>query len=456
MRPTHLSNLALTGLLLAAILPGCSETAPPPTPPSVSALGRLLPAVEEDLNRGTTKVVQNPTNWVLWGTLGIRYEVHSAYAPALECYKVAAENLPGNAQWPYRAAIAAARTDNPQLALDWIERSLKIDSQYPTSHYRRGNWLLELGRLDEAAKAFQKAADLGPKQSETWAGLARVALQDDDPQHALSQIKKARKLSPSDPYLHLLLGITLSQLGRESEAESHLALGQGSAPAVTDPWSRVVSMGRTRERDLLKRAKTLEAKGDFSGAIRAYRKIMEARPDEIKLPLSLARTLVQAKRLEEAKQLIDDTLAKYPTHLELLLFQGALLKKQGDPEGAMSACHKALISSPDRPDAHIFHSTLLSLKGDHEGALAAAKKAVDLAPFESRGYEVLAQRYSAMKRPWDAVRILESALDQEGFKPSVRIYQMTMQGLKALKRTDKIPAILKRAQADHGTKAFPN
>ncbi|MBL4769642.1 MAG: tetratricopeptide repeat protein [Planctomycetes bacterium] len=456
MHPFKNNPLPLLGLIAASLLPSCGDTQAAPAPPVVSSLGRLLPAIQKDLNEATAKVLQDPDNWALWAKLGVRYEINSTYGPALECYGVAAGHLPTNALWPYRAAITAGRTDDPELALLWIERSIKIDAKYPTSHYRKGNWLLEMGRLEEAQQAYQRASELGPKNSETWAGLARVALQDDAPERALELIKKARKLKPSDAYLHLLLGITLSQLGRESEAEAHLTLGQNSSPSVMDPWSRVVSQGQTRERDLVKRAKAMEAKGDFSGAIRAYREVIKARPNELKLPLRLASTLLKAKRPDEALVLVQETLERYPTHIDLLLFQGALLQKQGDSEGAWNSCQRALAAAPDRPAPYIFQSGLFAQTGKSQEAIAAARMAIDKAPMESRGYETLAQRYGAAQAPWDAVRIMESALNMDGFKPSVRFYQMLLKALKALKRPDKLAPILKRAQADYGTNTFPN
>ncbi len=252
MRFSKHRKLVLAGVLLATPLPSCQDSSPAPTPPAVTSLGQLLPAIQEDLAEATAKVNQDPKNWELWGLLGMRYEVHSTHAQALECYAVAADHQSDNAQWPYRAAITASRANDLELALNWIDRSLKIDGSYATSHYRRGNWLLGLGRLEEAKQAFERATELEPKHSESWAGLARVALQDDDTEQALKLIGKARKLSPSDPYLHLIQGIALTQLGRESEAQSHLTLGQGSSPSVIDPWSKVVSQGKSRERDQVK------------------------------------------------------------------------------------------------------------------------------------------------------------------------------------------------------------
>ena len=269
-------------------------------------------------------------------------------------------------------------------------------------------------------------------------------------------IKTARKILPKDAYLHLLLGIALTQLGRESEAEPHLIRGQGASPSVTDPWSRKASKPRTHEHELLARGKAMEAKGDWSGAIRAYREIIENRPGEIRLPLKLARTLLKAGRDEEALQLAVKTLEQSPSHLELLLFYGALLSKKGDLQGAWNACNRALSAAPDRPGAYIFKSTLLAKEKKFPEAIAAAETAVEKAPADSRVYEVMARHYAAMQKPWEAVRVLENGLAQTNLNPSKRLFQMLIEGLKAIKRTDKIPAVLKQAQDIYGTKAFPS
>ncbi|MCA9001387.1 MAG: tetratricopeptide repeat protein, partial [Planctomycetes bacterium] len=138
-----------------ALLAGCQDAPAPPAPPEVASLGRLLPNVREDLEQATDAVRKDPRNWTAWGHLGMRYEVHGAPGLALQCYTVAAENLPNDAKMPYRAAVAAARAGSPDVALRWLDRSLKLDPNYCTSYYRRGTWLLDLGRMEEARAAFQ-------------------------------------------------------------------------------------------------------------------------------------------------------------------------------------------------------------------------------------------------------------------------------------------------------------
>ncbi len=154
--------------------------------------------------------------------------------------------------------------------------------------------------------------------------------------------------------------------------------------------------------------------------------------------------------------LVDATLIEHPTSLDLLLFQGALLSRRGDGDGAWNSCNRALQSSPDRPDAYMLQSSLFAAEKNVAEALAAAQTAVDKAPFDSRCHELLARRLHEANRPWDAVLALESGLGQKGFKPSITYYQILLQALTVLKQPDKRPAILKRAQADHGTRNFPN
>ncbi|MCA9002648.1 MAG: tetratricopeptide repeat protein, partial [Planctomycetes bacterium] len=286
-------------------------------------------------------------------------------------------------------------------------------------------------------------------------GLARVALQTDAPEEALQWIKKARRLDSKDPYLHLIHGIVLGQLGRDSEAEPHLAIGQGSNPTLHDPWSREVTLGRNRDSDLFERGLAMESEGNWAGAIEAYQELMRARPDEVFVPLRLARALVQSNRAAEALDLSEKTLEKYPTNLDFLVFYAALLAKRGDRERSWEACERALKSAPDRPEAYSLQSTLFAREGKNQEALAAAQKAVDMAPANCASYEVLAQRYAAMQQPWEAVRVLENALEQEGLTPSQRLYEMLIQGLKAIQRQDKLPPILERARAEYGDEAFP-
>ncbi|MFT5288785.1 MAG: tetratricopeptide (TPR) repeat protein [Planctomycetota bacterium] len=455
LRSPKNTRLAAVALLALAGLQGCGETTPAPVPPDLKSIDRLLPEIRQELATESAKVNASPRDGSLWGELGLRYEQHKLHVQALECYTVAAGQLPDNAMWPYRAAFVCGSLSDPQAALEWIDRSLGIDSSYITSSYRKGRWLLDLGRLEEARAAFQLVTNVAPTRSEGWAGASLVALQSDQVELALELIQKARLLDPEDPYLHQILGTALMQSGQASEAQSHLAKGRGSSTKVVDPWSQQAQQEVDGNRTLLELGKSLEARGDYEGAVRAYQEIVDNLPGQIRMPLTLARTLVLAGRPEEALQVTRDTLQLYPSQFDLRILEASILIEAGDSEGAWDSYARALAVAPDRPETHLLHSTLLSGELRHEESVRAAERAVELAPLSSTARETLARRYTTQQRPDKAVQTLQEGLEEQGLEPTVRYFKILMICLNTIDRKGEIHAVLEQARLLHGEQAFP-
>jgi len=78
----------------------------------------------------------------------------------------------------------------PRIALRQAERALRVDAGSAEAHCDRGIALRRLGRLDEAADAFARAAELDPGNPWPWFDLGRAAL-DHDPRRASDAFRRA-------------------------------------------------------------------------------------------------------------------------------------------------------------------------------------------------------------------------------------------------------------------------
>lgn len=97
-----------------------------------------------------------------------------------------------------------------------------------------GRQALAAGHYAEAQSAFEKLAKLEPSIAEVHATLAAICFKQRAYEEAITEIRTAQTLKPGLPRLDSLLGLSLSELGRFSEALPSLEKGfkQSADPAT--------------------------------------------------------------------------------------------------------------------------------------------------------------------------------------------------------------------------------
>lgn len=97
-----------------------------------------------------------------------------------------------------------------------------------------GRQALAAGHYAEAQSAFEKLAKLEPSIAEVHATLAAICFKQREYEQAITEIRTAQTLKPGLPRLDSLLGLSLSELGRFSEALPSLEKGfkQSADPAT--------------------------------------------------------------------------------------------------------------------------------------------------------------------------------------------------------------------------------
>ncbi len=81
-----------------------------------------------------------------------------------------------------------------------------------------GRQALAAGHFDQAQAAFEKLARLEPSIAEVHATLAAICFKQREYEQTISEIRAAQKLKPGLPRLDSLMGLSLAELGRYSEA----------------------------------------------------------------------------------------------------------------------------------------------------------------------------------------------------------------------------------------------
>jgi tetratricopeptide (TPR) repeat protein len=158
------------------------------------------------------------------------------YARDAEPDNVAVLRLMTLAFWQAGNLPAAGRA-----VRDWA----RVDRDRPTAHRFAARIYEDMGAIDLAAEAAQRAAARGPEDADAWERLGRLRLRLMDRNGAIDALERARRLGPSlDALLDLALAYHLAgDLGAELTAcEQATLLDDRNAAA----WSRLAhALART-------------------------------------------------------------------------------------------------------------------------------------------------------------------------------------------------------------------
>jgi len=306
------------------------------------------------------------------GQLGLAYEVNAFPGAALLAFEQAAALDPTDPRWPYHLARQRAAAGDVERALRDVDTAIRLAPGYAPAHWRRGKWLLDLGRLDEAEASFRECIRLEPDEPTGRIELARVHVQRGEPARALELLEPIAAASPGDFHVQQLLAAAWRLTGDRERAASALA---GAATEKKrdrpDPWrdeGRKFRVGFAAE---LERAIALLENGRLAEGIEILERIRRARPDDVSLLSNLGGAYCATGRYGPGIEALEASLRVRPGHFPSLrnLIQ-ALLATNRAPE-ALPWADAAVETNPTLGAAHALRADVLASLGRAEDAVAS-------------------------------------------------------------------------------------
>ena len=360
---------------------GCEKavTAPPPPEPTMG-YDSLEPGVQDAIRAAIEAIeAPNPTRItsLAWLQLAMCYHGNELLPEACTCYQVTQKLDPGLGQAWHGHGLALADLGKPLEAIGAFQQALSNAPGYAPAAWNAGYLHLELGQLQQAQEQFEAALKIEPSSPAARVGLARTALNSNQPVLAAS-ILEALRLDTSNTYLNLLLAKAYRQQNRVEEAAVLLAAGIDDPPRFSDAWSdAILDMGQSYEALISKIDRRL---GDGSNrkAIQIARAALKRHPDNIPLlnRISVAQSSLgqrdQALRTLKRVLRLDEQSAV--THLNLSMqYQAAKDLSQAHRHAQRSA-----ELNPTLPEAHLQVGRIHLLNNDVFAAANAYSRAFDL------------------------------------------------------------------------------
>lgn len=288
----------------------------------------------------------------------------------------ALEGLPESAQVWIQRGLAALKLREPVRARDAFEQALRWQPASATAWHGLGNALREAGDLDGAEAAFRRGVALSPADGAGWFALGVVLRLNGRVDEALAALERARDTGREGPELQDAINGVLHDAGRVREALAGARRLVAAHPGYAE--------GHETLANLLWENGPALAPGEDPFA--AFAAAAARAPDDVAMQLKLARTLLSARRIDDALAVIAATRRRRPGDAMLDWYSGEAHDLLGDRDAAsrcFDAAHPALRDSPDFLNAHARHAFRA---GRPEQAARCAARVVELDPRNPEGW----------------------------------------------------------------------
>jgi tetratricopeptide (TPR) repeat protein len=322
--------------------------------------------------------------------------------------------------------------------------------------FEQGEKALAEGRYAEAEAAYEKLRQLSPGLAEVHGRLGLIFFQQKKFTQAVPELRQALKLKPSLPNTDILLAMSLSELGRYSEALP--GLEKGFRRSTDTALKRMAGLQLERAYTGLQRdskavevalelnrlypddpevlyqtgrlfgnfayltmrklsqvspssvwrhqaaGEAYESQGNYDLALSEYRKVLALDPGRGGIHFRIGRTL-QA-RLQQTSSRPEDSaeaLSEFeqeihldPSNANAAYEIAEIHRRSGQFDKAKEFFEIALNHYPDFEEAQVGLGRVLMALGKPDGALPHLRKAITLNPEDDVPYYHLAQVYKAL------------------------------------------------------------
>ena len=366
-------QLVVCGSLVAAATAAWMWVSAPPIPrPDLAGADPLVVLAIDDAE---ARVRMTPESAAAWGDLGLVLYAQSYGREAVGCFRRATALDERTWRWPFFAAAASSHLA-PADGVTLMEEAIRRDPKAVWPRLLRAEWLVTLGRGDEARADYESLLAVSPEHARARLGLARLLLTSDDADRALAALGTALDHPSTRRAARQFAAQVAARQGNRSEADRQL-IAAAALPADT-PWpedplaaelplrrvgkrsriklvSQMESVGAVAEADALTRRIEEEnpeiylfvegrlqlQKGDAVAAEKAFRRAVEYDPRAVEIRFQLGRAIALQGRHAEAADVFRELLELEPGYGPAWLELGRSLIDI-DTSAAVAACKATL------------------------------------------------------------------------------------------------------------------
>jgi tetratricopeptide (TPR) repeat protein len=226
-----------------------------------------------------------------------------------------------------RGSLTAEERQRLERATQELLNSLRCRADDWTNHYNLGNFHQAQGRLREALRAFARASELRPDTVMPLVNASMAHAQLGEASSAEIKLRKALKIDPRNAAANFNFGLLMAERRATKAAERALRTAFEVDPTLAQAaYNLAAIVGSNRAEE----------------AVAWCRKAHELRPDDARYAYTLGFYLAQARKLDDAVGMLEETIRTHPDYADPYALLGKIYESQGKREGAVSVYRRAL------------------------------------------------------------------------------------------------------------------
>ena len=371
---------------------GCTDTRQEVAVPTID-MSQLAPEASAAIERAI-KDLQTTGSAENWTTLGLYLQAHGMYLDATLCYE-AAINLPNTpTKSRYWLALSLAKLGKYDQAISNCSQY----ENYTPAYWRRGYWLLDLGKLADAKNAFSLALEANPKAVAAMVGIARVQLQMGNANEAIVLLEDIRNRGGNHPYLSYLLGTAYQRAGLIEKATPLLLNTGVTPPKWEDPWfDEMIGYKRGFAAKISEAIAKLD-NGNPTGALTSLALLAKLNPRHPTILTNLANVQLQLNQISDATKSCSDAIRWNPNHSEAQLTMAQILFQSGNLSRAEGYIKKAIELRPTNSQAHSLAGKIALRGANVQQAARHFEQAIAIGSNNPSDREMLGMSYLDLRK----------------------------------------------------------
>ena len=322
------------------------------------------------------------------------------YQRAVDVYREALAQDPGNARTYYDLALALDHLGRIAEERDALQKAIGLDSTIARAHNQLGLMNLEAGQQTDAEKELKAAIALDPGYAEAQNNLGVLYGQQGKNKEAENLFRQATENNPQYTQAFINLGLIFAGDSRFADAEeairSALKISADNSQALTALGMVLTRVARTDEGiGYFQKVVDLEPKSsgahlnlgiayadefNLEGALAEFSEAVKLDPNSAPAHYNNGRVLLDLRRDQDARPELETAVRLEPNYAEAWYLLGLIEKSAGHATAAVQALRKSADLDPRNPDTLFVLGQELLHAGDRTGAIAQWRKVIETNP----------------------------------------------------------------------------
>ncbi len=339
----------------------------------------FLPAIRAQIREAEQAARAHARDASAVGHLAMVIHAYQQYDAAARLYMRAHLLEPQNFDWLYLLGAVQKAQGAFEAAVQSFRSALRLRPDDAAARLRLAESFSSLAYWDDAGASYRQILDRHDDSPQAWYGLGRVQMANGDHEAAAQSYAKACGLFPQYGAAHFALAAELRRLGKQAEAEQHMAIYSTNVtvePPLDDPlFERVHELNHSTTVHL-QRGLELERVGRYTEAIREHEIALASDPRNVQVHVNLISLYGRIGEPAKAKQHFEAATRLNPGRSDAWYNYGVLLFNETKFPEAETAYRRALEINPYYAEAHNNLGVIAEQRGSLDDAASDFRRAI--------------------------------------------------------------------------------